>query len=322
MAQKDLAVDDAMVSGQLQKKAEEHLKAGRYADAIGLYRKLVERHPGKDSFLLALAWACHDDGQLEEAVACFEQLYQKELSRKVFTGFAFDELVRIFKRQGRYDRLLDVCERAIKAQPDDFALLGDLGDACLKTGQVERAADIYRQMVGMEPDSSVPYCNLGHALIAMADFTGAEAAYEKAVAVEPEKEAPYYCRLADQYRQAGHRERAEQAIRKSLAREASEPAYYLMLGDILIEGGRLDEGCTAYESAVDLRQSSAGAYYFRLGNTLANASHHEKAVAAFQKAITAESKTPLYFLKLAGSYLALGQENSALEAVKQAEFLK
>jgi len=322
MAQKDVTSDAAPASDELRKTAEEHVRAGRHAEAADLYRKLVERHPGEDSCILALAWACHDDGRIEEAVACFEELFQKELSRKVFTGFAFDELVRIFKRQGRYDRLLDVCERAAAAQPGDFALLGDLAEACLKTGQPGRAASVYGKMLEMEPDMSVVLCGLGNARIGLGDFDGAEAAYEKAAAIDPEEAASCYCHLAEHYRRAGQRDRAVASIRKSLSREPREPAYHLILGDNLIEGGSLEEGWLAYETAISLRPASAGSYYFRLGKTLAGISSHDRAVAAFQRAVAAEPGNPFYLLNLAESYLAMGQEASALEALNRAKALE
>ena len=322
MTEEDRTVDQSMVSDQIQKIAEEHVRAGRYAEAADLYRDLIARHPDDDSFVLALAWAYHDNGQIEEAVDCFEGLFQKEISRKVFTGFAFDELVRIFKRQGRYGRLLGICERAAAAQPGDYALMGDLADAYLKTDRADRAAAVYRQMVTMEPDDAVVFCNLGNALVALADLAGAEEAYGQAIEIEPEKAAAYFGRLADQYRKAGHADRAEEALRKALSRDAAEPAYHVLLGDLLVEGGRVDEGWRAYETAANLRPASSGAYYYRLGNALAQAADHERAAFAFQKAITAEPRNPFYFLHLAESYAALGREELALEAIRQAKSLR
>ena len=213
----DTILEHSEDTEQRQKTAETLVREGRYAEAAGLYRELVQLHPGDDSFCLKLAWAYHDDGRIEEAVGCFEELFERELTRKVFTGFAFDELVRIFKLQGRHDRLLAVCERAAAAQRNDYALLGDLGDAYLRAGKAEQAAGVFREMIAMEPESSVLYCSLGEALATMGDEAGAEEAYEQAAAIEPEKAAAYYCRLADHYRKAGCADRARKAIEKSLA---------------------------------------------------------------------------------------------------------
>jgi tetratricopeptide (TPR) repeat protein len=321
MAQRDKTVDDGTVTEHLRKSAEDCVRAGCYDEAIVLYQKLVERYPDEDSLMLALAWACHDGGHIEEAVAWFEKLFDRELSRRVFTGFAFDELVRIFKRQGQYDRLLGICLRAVAAQPDDYALLGDLGDAYLKTDQPQKAVSVFRQMTEMEPGDAMAFCLLGNALIALRDFPGAEEAYGRATAIDSDKEGAYYCRLAEEYRRASHLERAEQAIRRSLVKEATEPAYHLFLGDVLIEGGHVTEGWMAYESAVHLRPGFSGAYYYRLGNTLKDALQHESAILAFQKAIAADPGVPLYVLHLAETFAATGREDLAQEALRHAELL-
>jgi len=79
----------------LRKSAERLMNSGQYEEAAALYGRLEEQYPGEDSFLMAQAWAYHDNGQRDEAIVCFEQLFAGELRRKVFTGFAFDELVRL-----------------------------------------------------------------------------------------------------------------------------------------------------------------------------------------------------------------------------------
>ncbi|MDQ5984811.1 MAG: Lipopolysaccharide assembly protein B [Syntrophus sp. SKADARSKE-3] len=316
MNYEDAAQHHAIPSDPLEKTAEDHVKAGRYDEAIHIYQKLIERHPEEDSFALALAWAYHDHGQIGDAIDCFEKLFEKEISRRIFTGFAFDELVRIFKREGLYDRLLNLCERVIAVQPADFALLGDLAEACLKTGQAERAAGVYRKMIEMEPEAAVVYCGLGSALLAKDDFTGAEEAYKNAVAVEPEKAASFYCRLADEYRRMGHGNHAIEAIGNCLVLNAAEPAYYLMMGDILIESGKIDEGTQMYGTAIRLKPSFAGAYYHRLGNTMSGMAYHEQAANAFRNAMTADPSNPFYRLKLAEAYVALGRGDLALELIE------
>jgi len=322
MGQKDYNVDDKHVSEQMGKAAEGHLQKGEYRAAIDLYRKLGERHPGDDSFVLALAWAYHDGGFMDEAVGCFENLLERELQRKIFTGFAFDELVRIFKRDGRYDRLVGICERAITAQPEDYALMGDLGEAYLKIGRIEKAVTVFRKMTDMEPEDAMAYCRLGNALVALESFAEAEAAYERAATIEPMTAGAYYSRLSEVYRQAGHYARAVRALDRCIRENASEPAYHLLFGDIMVEKGDIAAALSAYERAVKLRPDFTGAYYNRFGNTLVRFSHHEKAVLAFRKASTAEPDNPFYILYLAGTYAALGQEDLARQALEKAEALK
>jgi tetratricopeptide (TPR) repeat protein len=322
VVQRDHTERDQHVSDQMEKIAAGHLQRGEYRAAIDLYKKLSERHPGDDSFVLALAWAYHDGGFMDEAVGCFEKLLEKELQRKIFTGFAFDELVRIFKRDGHYDRLVVICERAMSAQPEDYALMGDLGEAYMKTGRTEKAVTVFRKMTEVDPEDAMAYCRLGNALAALASFAEAENAYERATAIEPSMAGAYYSRLSEVYRQAGHYEQALRALDRCIRDNAADPVYHLLSGDIMVEKGDLAAAFNAYARAVKMRPDCTGAYYNRLGNTLVRFSHHEKAVTAFKTATMAEPDNPFYILYLAGAYATLGQEDLARQAMEKSAALK
>jgi len=308
-------------AAELQQRADGCVEAGRYGEAINLYRQLAARHPGEDSFVLKLAWAYHDGGCLEEAIACFEALLEKELQRRVFTGFAFDELVRIFKREGRYERLAALCERAVAAQPDDYALLGDLGEAYLKTGESDRAAGIFRRMTAMEPEDAMAFCRLGNALAAGGDLDGAEAACRRAAEIEPLSAASYCERLAAVFNERGHRERAVRMAARCIEINAAEPAYHLLIGDILIARGDIEAAIAAYERAASLRPECAAPYANRLGNALAGAGRHEQAVAAFRRAAALDPQNPFYLLYLADACRVLGRLDEARQVMARAASL-
>ncbi|HVO67360.1 MAG TPA: tetratricopeptide repeat protein [Syntrophales bacterium] len=302
--------------------ADDLMKVKRYDDAIKLYEKLVDLHPGEDSFLLSLAWAYHDSGRLADAVDCFERLLNVELKQEVFTGFAFDELVRIFKEKGEYNRLVDVCKKVVAAQPDDTALLSELGDAYLKAGRASEAVGVFEKIVEVEQDASAAYCNLGNALVATGNFDGAEEAYRKAVEIDPSEAGSFYNKLAYVYFDAGHDKRAEMAFRRGLEFRIDEPMYHCGLGDVLVRLGKINDANDEYDKAVDLNRASSAAYYNRFGNTLARESYHLQAIEAFKKAIAADPKNPFYYVRLAESYTAIERPDMAEKICRQVESLK
>ena len=302
--------------------ADDLMKVKRYGDAIILYEKLVDMHPGEDSFLLSLAWAYHDSGRLDTAIDCFERLLSIELKREVFTGFAFDELVRIFRENGEYGRLVDICEKVVAVQPGDMALLSDLGDAYLKAGRASEAVGVFEKIADMEPDASATYCNLGNALVATGDFDGAEEAYRKAVEIDPSDAGSFYNKLANVYSNAGHDEKAEMTFRRCLEFRFDEPMYHCGLGDVLVRLGKIEDAESAYEKAVDLNRASSGAYYNRFGNTLAIENYHLQAIEAFKKAITADPENPFYYIHLAESYNTSGFPDMAEKTYLKAKSLK
>jgi tetratricopeptide (TPR) repeat protein len=206
-------MENSDIAKYLRRLAEDCVREKRYYDAVLLYRKLVAIDPGEESLLLALAWAYHDGGMRKEAVGSFEQLLALELERKVFTGFAFDELVRIFKEERQYERLVEICERVVAEQPDDIGFLGDLADAYLKAGKADSAAAVFKKITEMDTEASMVFCSLGNALVAMGDFDGAEKAYERAVEIDPSEAGIFYGRLAGVYFEAGQDALAEKVYR-------------------------------------------------------------------------------------------------------------
>ena len=130
--------------------AENLLRQNKYGDAIILLKELNEEFPEEESILLMLSLAYFDSGDTKHAENYLKVLLEKELNRKVFTGFAFDELVRIYKQQKDFIKLVDVCERAAAAQPDDICLLTELGNAYLQSGRAEKACEIFKKLIEIE----------------------------------------------------------------------------------------------------------------------------------------------------------------------------
>jgi tetratricopeptide (TPR) repeat protein len=315
-------MNEEATTDQFYDLADEYMREKRYEDATALYEKLVEMNPGEDSLIMSLSWAYRESGRVEDAVDCLRTLFEKELVRKVFTGFAFDELVRIFRDEEKHDRLVDICERTVAAQPEDVDLLSTLGDAYLRAGQADKAVDVFKKVISMEPDSPTFFVNFGNVLIAAGDFDGAENAYNMAVAIDPSEAPLFYNKLGDTYYKAEHYEKAEKAYRKSLKYRSDSSLCYCDLGDVLVKQGKIEEANNAYENAIRINPESAAIFYNRFGNTLATDMCHRQAINIFEKAIAADPQNPFYYLRLAESCTAEGFIEMAEKALQQAKLLK
>jgi tetratricopeptide (TPR) repeat protein len=303
-------------------RADDLMKSGRPAEAVPIYRKWVEAHPDEDSHLLALAWALHDSGKTADAAACFEQLFRKELSRKLFTGFAYDELVRIYREGKNGEDLVSVCERAAAAQPEDIGILQTLGEAYLSVGRTAGAVRVFEKLAEHEPDAPEYRCSLGDALIAAGDPIRAEAEYHRAAEIDPAAEAAFFSRLADGLLRTGNPERAKAAWEKCLAARSDDPLSWMGFGDCMVRLGEPAAAADAYDRAVDLQPADAGNCWHRLGNLFTREGLHSRAAESFAKAVAAEPENPLYLLRLAASYAAQGRNDLAAAALRRAEELK
>ncbi|MFA5810527.1 MAG: tetratricopeptide repeat protein [Thermoleophilia bacterium] len=263
-------------------QAEACLQAGHYQTAINIYLKLVADYPDEESLLLALAWAYYDDGRQDKAIQCFEQLFDKELSRKVFTGFAYDELVRIYKTLKRYDRLVALCTRAVIAQPHDTALLAELGSAYLQARMTREAMAAFRQAIALEPEGASLYCLLGETHLAAGEFAQAEEVYHHAAEIDPEAACSFFSRLAASYDRIGEHSREEKILRQCLAIMPLDPLYHCRIGDCLVNQGQLPSAAASYEQAIACAPDSADVFYHRWGHTLAAAQYHQEAMLVFR----------------------------------------
>ena len=306
----------------LRNLADRYKEEGNFEEAIDLYIKLIEMNPGDDSLVMSLAWAYKDSGKTEKAIERFKGLVEKELKRKVFTGFAFDELVRIYREQENYESLVDICERAAKAQPDDTALLKTLGDSSLRAGKIERAIEVFEMLTRMEPDSPMFFCDLGNAHIMAGNYDEAEDAYERAISIEPSETCSFYNRLGDGYHRAGQYERAEVILKKSLAQCPDQPLCHCNLGDVFIRVRKLNEAKESYNNAAKIDGSSGGVYYNRMGKALAREGLHLMAIEAFEEAIASDPLNPFYYLSIIESCGAEGLDEKARIFYEKAQSLK
>ncbi len=302
-------------------RADALVRSGRNAEAVPIYRRLAETFPEEESHLLALAWALHDGGCLEEAVACFERLFEREVARKVFTGFAYDELVRIYRARQDWKALVLICERAAAAQSDDAGLQRTLGEAYLAAGKTGEALQVCEGLVRLEPGSPENWCSLGIARLAAGDPGGAESACLRAAEIEPADAPAFFDRLAERCLRYGHPERAKAALDHGLALDPGHPARWMALAEVLVLLGKTAEAADCCEKAGSLNPATAGSCCYHLGNLLTKEGFHPQAAESFARAALTEPGNPRYLLRLAASYTAQGRIESATDALRRAEAL-
>jgi hypothetical protein len=295
--------------------ADRLLQTGQYEEAIILLEEIHRECPEEDPVVLALSWAYFDSGDIDHAVKYLNLLLDREIRKKVFTGFAFDELVRIYKQTKDFPHLVKICERVSAIQPEDICLLTELGNAYLQSGHYKKACDVYKKLIDLENDNSFFYCLLGEALFAAGLYRESEQAYLKAGEIDPDQQDQFYFKIASLFQQARAYRDAERLLNQCVAIHPSNPLYYCSLGDCLIGLAQPQNALKAYDKAIHIDQARAGVYYNRLGNSLMNAGQFSLAADVFQSAIQHEPVRQ-YYLNLARAYRNMGLDEQA-DAIEQ-----
>jgi tetratricopeptide (TPR) repeat protein len=295
---------------------ENLLRQGKYREAIVLGEEIHKAYPEEESVLLMLSWAYYDSGDTQQAIIYLNILLERELLRKVFTSFAFDELVRIYRQEKNFHKLVEICERAVAAQPEDIGLLTELGKAYLQSGQAKKACGIYEKLIGIESDNPAFYCQWGEALFAVGLIQESEKAYLRASEIDSDQPDHYYFKIAVLFQQAGNHKKAERLLNKCITVSSANPLYYCSLGDSLVGLGQIPKALKAYQTAVQYDNSGAGAYYNRLGHSLIKTNHFSEAIEAFKSAIIHDSAQP-YYLSLAAAYKGMGLVDRADKIISE-----
>lgn len=290
---------------------------GRHDEALAIYEKLYLEKPDNDSLLLSIAWVHIDMGNRQEALSRLEQLLEKELARNIFTGFAFDEMVKMYREIKEYDKLILLCERAVSIYPDDPALLSTLGDACLRSERWERALEVFTVLVQIDPTMSLYFMNRGLAALGAGSYEEAEAAVAEAIRLEPEDAAMIHDRLAAAFEGAGDIERALASRRKAIESDRSNPYYHCGLGDLYLAAGRLEDARSAYDEACRIIPSSTASLRNRLANQMLKAGLVSDAMTEFEKAIDADKDNPFYYISLIACCRATGDDERAQAVMKR-----
>ncbi len=301
-------IETSDMTGKLD-LADRLLKQGKYIEAIAGLEEIHGVHPEDESVLLRLAWAFWDSGDKERSVHYWEILLDRELQRKVFTGFAYDELVRIYRQEGAIGKLVRLCEKAVSVQPQDIGLLEELGNAYLLAGNNEKACGIFSQLTVMEADNPAYYCRLGEALLTAQKIEAGEEAYRQAGLIDPEETDRYLFQAAGLCLRGGHLTTAKRLIEECLTLAPQNSLYYCFLGDMLVALKEPDSAFAEYEKACRYNRSFAAAYFNRLGNCLMKAALFTDAAKAFETALAYDESTPCRS-HLEAAYIASGQTPS------------
>ena len=272
--------------------ADKLLALGQYPEAIDILEKILKKHPEEEPVLLRLSWAYWDAGNKDRSIACWETLFDHELRHKVFTGFAYDELVRIYKQEGMIDRLVSICEKAAGLQPDDIGLLTELGSTYLLAGKFDQACDTFKKLTLMEEDNPAFACRLGEAYLAAGRLEACIGAYEKAAQIDPEEADRYFFQAASLLEKSRDYASARRLLEKCLDIAPANSLYDCSLGDVLITLGQIEDAFASYEKACRNNSHHAAAYFNRLGNTLMKAELFAPAIKAFEAALALDASIP------------------------------
>jgi tetratricopeptide (TPR) repeat protein len=228
-----------------------------------------------------------------------EQAFQRALS--------LQRLGRLADAERLYRALL-------KAAPDNFDCLHNLGVVAIRQGRLDEALRMFRRALNQNPASADGRNGLGTVLQALGRLDEAVTQFEKAVAAEPSF-AEAHNNLGSVLRALGRHDEALARYRRAVAFDPRYAEAHSNLANLLAALPRHEDAVEAYEAALALR-SDCAEDHFNLGNSLQELDRPADAIAHYEAALALKPDYVQAYTNLGAALQAL---NRYREAVAQYE---
>jgi len=249
--------------GRYARAAQEALKKGQYAQAVGYAQHLTEAAPGNACNWFLLGYTSRLAGQYQSSLSAFQRgLQQSPNSIDGLSGMA-----QTYMRMGKADDAKKVLLQVIAANPRRPIDLSMAGELFMQSGDLQQATNYLERSEGLRPDA---HTELLLAISYMkANQTGkAKQLLDRAIKRSP-RNSDIFRAVAQYYRVAHDYKSAIEILKRAPRKNAD---VYSELGFTYGLAGMKKESADTYEKAAGLApksvavQLSAAQSQMRMGN--------------------------------------------------------
>ncbi len=271
------------------RRAKELMAAGRFEEAIPIYRELVRAVPGNPGLLMNLGIAQHMAGRHRGAIEQFRAALKLEPGLTpawLFLGASYLKL-------GRPAAAIEPLQKVVQAQPGHSEARQMLGDALLSLDRYQPAAVHFGKLAELQPENPRAWYGLGRSYEALA-----RRAFEQLEKLAPE--SPWWLALAAESRSKQQQySSAFYFYRQALARQPEMRGLHAALAEIYRKTGHQDWAAIEEQRERALKPPDCASRKLECGFL---AGRFREVTAAGARAKTAES---LYWQSRAYNELAL-----------------
>lgn len=245
----------------LRALAELYLQAGRHRDAIATLVALTDVVPDRLRYYALLAGVLDDLGRTDEAIGHYRRL----LERQPALGDAHFNLALLCKKEKHYDEAIAAYEDAARLGIDRIEeVWSNLGVLYSELRQPGQAAAMYERALEMDPEYVPALFNRAGLFEEAGQREEAVRMYQRILALDP-GHAGALSRLAHANRMTDKSDPLLARLRSAIGNADAAPREELLfaLGKALDDLGQYDEAFAAYESANELG-SRRGTTYDRV----------------------------------------------------------
>jgi protein O-GlcNAc transferase len=247
---------------QLQ-AAVAHQKAGRFADAIKLYNRILKHSPDNFDCVYLLAILHTQQGNFKSAV----DMFRRAAKMRPNVSDVQYNLAVVLGMTGNHAEAALAYRRVLEIDPRHANARNNYAASLLSAGQAAAAVQQYDELIALQPASAEAYNNRGLALQYTRRFDESLGSYDKAIALKPDF-----------------------------------PEAHVNRGNVLATLQRPDEALASYNKAIALKPDFADAHS-NAGNIHNNRKSYSAALEAYNRALSlrpddSETRSMRFYAKM------------------------
>lgn len=316
---------------------------GRLDEARSHYRRVLEINPDNVAAMMSLAQLADNAGEQKEAI---QWLYKvKDMDPGAVDARLV--LVRYFLARRDFQRAREIAEETFAVAAKRPDVLNALGVTQMWTREQRKAVATLKKAAEIAPESVSVIYNLARAQLSINETHAAQKNLQKVLRLAPDNIVAATMLAALELRE-GNAENALALAKQQQQQVKSDPAGYVLEGDLHLRQGDFSDAVRAYRTAwnlarnrmiamklyVALRRADTREPYeplrewveenpddFRIRVVLANAYQAEgrlkKAIVQYEAALKLDPENPVILNNLAWSYF-LDKDSRAIQLAEKA----
>ncbi len=298
-------------SGSLVNLANFYHRSGRFAEALEVWRKLIEKNPDDLGARIGMSNAYFELGNDAAATEGLTEVLKRDPNNLE----AIRSLATIYLRRGRARDALALAERGLRVNPHDGQSYFNKGSALQLMGRDSEAIPQYFKAIRYSPDLAEAYANLAQIYLDQGNTQKAMTMAEKALELGADKPEMHYV-MGKVLDRSGQRERALARYMAAARLDSEFVLAYIGAGSIMLAQGKVDSAIVLATKAIGIRSKyrpyaydMRGTAYFMKGDIAGAKQDYRNAIATDSRYIPAH-------INLAKVYLNEGKRKDAIKELK------
>jgi len=251
---------------------------GQLDEALACFRQALQLWPDHVKAHNNLAAVLSQQGKLAEAVACYQEVVrlQPDAAAHANLGLLLSNLNQLPEATAEL-------RQSLRLQPSSSRTHNQLGMVLHRQGQLDEAIACYRQALRLEPSFAQAYSNLGIPLKAQGHLDEAIHCHQQAVRLQPDF-ANGHCNLGAALQAQGKWAEALACYNQAVHLQPDHAQAHYNQGEVHWEQGQLDEAAACYRQALRFHPNLAEAHN-SLGTVSQVRGQLAEAAACFDQAL-------------------------------------